>query len=215
MKNFKVKNAISVLIQTIYFYSIFYLIVLLFTNIDIFIKLVAIVIVLFLLLILKENMVSIIDFISSTNQIFVLSFMSVIIGLLISQIFINIIDYVILNSDYLKNIDDTLENTSIFLIFLIFIWFYFSYNFFKISIRYIEKLEIKKIRIIVLTKQHFKVLEAGTVFSGFMSLLVSIIIKAELNSIINNFILGFYLLCLIPFLYFHFNEDLYNRRDLD
>lgn len=208
----KVINAIRLIIQSLYLYSIFYLTVVLFTNVDILVKLIAVAVIA-LLLILNSNIGNVIDFIASTNQIFLLSSASVLVGFFVTNWFMKMFDYIILNSKYLINVETTITSTAIILIFLIIFWFFISYYFFKISIRYIEKLEIKKIRIIVLTKHHFKVLEAGTVFAGFMSLLVSIIIKPEINNVINNFVLFFYLLCLIPFLYFHFNEEEYKRKD--
>ena len=215
VKNSKVINAICLIFQNIYFYLMFYLIVLLFTSVDILVKTIVLIVIVLLLIIRNLNVVNVIvkifDFIGSTYLIISISLFSVFLGSVVTWCILDIFDYVILNSKYILNVADTKENAAVFLIFIILIWFFISYQIFKISIRFIEKLEIKKVKILVLTKLQYKVLEAGTVFAGFMSLLVSIIVKPEINSIMNNLILGFYLFCLIPFLYFHFNEDNYKE----
>ncbi|MFF5994843.1 hypothetical protein AAGS61_08770 [Lysinibacillus sp. KU-BSD001] len=205
----KVINIVGELIITLYFYTIFYLIILLMTNIDILEKILIIVCLVFLLGI-NSKIEGIIDFISSTAQIMSIALISVIIGLYSTLGALKVLEYVILNSKYYVIINEEL-NAALMVLLVIVLWFILSYFLFYLAINLLRKMEFKEIKMIVLNKQHYKVLEAGTVLAGFLSLLVSIIIAPELNSTINKFILGIYLLCLIPFLYFHFNEDLIEK----
>jgi len=183
----------------------------LFINIDILEKLGFTVLIIFLL-ILNFNIENVIDFITSTGQIFVLSFLSVIGGLFGTSLFIKISKKVMSDSKYSGSLELSIENSALILFFILLIWICISYYLFKISIIFMEKIVFMETKLMVLTSLHFKIIEAGTVLAGFMSLLVSVIITIEFNNIMNQIVLGFYLLCLIPFFYFHFHDEKYRTK---